>query len=54
MNLQEKWQPMLDNSDSGTIKDKYRRYATTVLLENQDQELRSQRQLLNEATRLLS
>ena len=50
MNLQEKWQPMLDNSDFGTIKDKYRRYATTVLLENQDQELRSQRQLLNEAT----
>jgi len=48
-NLQEKWQPVLEHPDLGTITDPYRRAVTTVILENQEKALREDRSFLNEA-----
>lgn len=48
-NLVKKWAPILDHADLSPIKDKYRREVTAVLLENQEQSQKMERQALFEA-----
>ena len=47
--LQEKWAPILDYSGMDQIKDAHRRSVTAILLENQERELREEREFLYEA-----
>jgi len=47
--LQEKWAPILDYQGMDPIKDSHRRAVTAVLLENQEQTLREEREFLSEA-----
>ena len=47
--LQEKWAPVLDYEGMDPIKDSHRRAVTAVLLENQEQTLREERDFLAEA-----
>ena len=47
--LQEKWAPILDYDGLDAIKDSHRRSVTAVLLENQEKELREERNFLSEA-----
>ena len=47
--LQEKWSPILDYDGLDPIKDSHRRAVTAVLLENQEKELREERNFLSEA-----
>ena len=44
--LQEKWAPILDYSGMDQIKDAHRRSVTAILLENQERELREERDFL--------
>jgi len=46
--LQEKWAPILDYQGMDPIKDSHRRAVTAVLLENQEQTLREEREFLSE------
>jgi hypothetical protein len=46
--LQEKWAPILDYQGLDTIKDSHRRAVTAILLENQERELREEREFLTE------
>ena len=47
--LEEKWAPILNYEGvDGGIKDPYRRKVTAMLLENQEQELRAEREFLSE------
>ena len=46
--LQEKWAPVLDYDGLDPIKDSHRRMVTAVLLENQEQTLREEREFLSE------
>ena len=46
--LQEKWAPVLDYEGMDPIKDSHRRAVTAVLLENQEQTLREEREFLSE------
>ena len=48
-NLQEKWQPVLEHPELPKIGDSYRRAVTTVILENQEKQLREDRAFLGEA-----
>ena len=41
--LVEKWSPVLEAEEAGQIKDSYRKTTTAVMLENQEQALRSER-----------
>ena len=47
--LQEKWAPILDYEGMDPIKDSHRRSVTAILLENQERELREEREFLTEA-----
>ena len=47
--LQEKWAPILDYEGMDPIKDSHRRAVTAILLENQEQTLREEREFLSEA-----
>ena len=47
--LQEKWAPILDHEGSDKIQDSHRRMVTAVLLENQENALREEREFLSEA-----
>ena len=47
--LQEKWAPLLDYEGLDQIKDPHRRMVTAVLLENQEQALREEKEFLHEA-----
>jgi hypothetical protein len=47
--LQEKWAPILDYSGMDQIKDAHRRSVTAILLENQERELREERDFLSES-----
>ena len=47
--LQEKWAPVLDYEGMDPIADSHRRAVTAVLLENQEQTLREERDFLSEA-----
>ncbi len=47
--LQEKWAPILDYSGMDQIKDAHRRSVTAILLENQERELREEREFLYES-----
>ena len=47
--LQEKWAPILDYQGLDQIKDSHRRSVTAILLENQERELREERDFLYEA-----
>ena len=47
--LQEKWAPVLDYEGMDPIKDSHRRAVTAVLLENQEQTIREERDFLAEA-----
>ena len=47
--LQEKWAPILDHDGLGDIKDNHRRMVTAVLLENQEQAIKEEREFLSEA-----
>ena len=46
--LQEKWSPLLDYEGLDPIKDNHRRMVTAVLLENQEQSIREEREFLSE------
>ena len=46
--LQEKWAPVLDYEGMDPIADSHRRAVTAVLLENQEQTLREEREFLSE------
>ncbi len=46
--LQEKWAPLLDYEGLDPIKDSHRRMVTAVLLENQEQAQREEREFLSE------
>jgi len=46
--LQEKWAPLLDAEGQDPIKDAHRRMVTAVLLENQEQTLKEEREFLSE------
>ncbi len=46
--LQEKWAPILDYEGMDPIKDSHRRSVTAILLENQERELREEREFLYE------
>ena len=46
--LQEKWAPLLDADGQDPIKDAHRRMVTAVLLENQEQTLKEEREFLSE------
>ena len=46
--LQEKWAPILDYQGLDGIKDSHRRMVTAVLLENQERNLREEREFLSE------
>jgi Major capsid protein Gp23 len=48
--LQEKWAPILDYSGLDQIKDSHRRSVTAILLENQERELREERDFLYEGS----
>jgi len=47
--LQEKWQPVLNHPDLPEITDSYKRAVTSVILENQERELKETRSMLAEA-----
>ena len=47
--LQEKWAPILDHEGSDKIQDSHRRMVTAVLLENQENALREEREFLSES-----
>jgi len=47
--LQEKWAPVLDSQEAGTINDRHRRAVTAVVLENQENAFREERQLTETA-----
>ena len=47
--LQEKWQPVLEHPELPKIDDAYRRAVTTVILENQEKQLKEDRAFLGEA-----
>jgi hypothetical protein len=47
--LQEKWSPILDYEGLDPIKDSHRRSVTAILLENQERELREERDFLYES-----
>jgi len=47
--LQEKWAPLLDYEGLDSIRDSHRRMVTAVLLENQENALREEREFLTEA-----
>ena len=47
--LQEKWAPLLDYEGLDKIQDPHRRMVTAVLLENQEQALREEKEFLHEA-----
>jgi hypothetical protein len=47
--LQEKWAPILDYQGMDGIKDSHRRAVTAILLENQEREIREERDFLSEA-----
>ena len=47
--LQEKWQPVLNHPDLPPINDAYKRAVTSVILENQEKELKESKQFLSEA-----
>jgi hypothetical protein len=46
--LQEKWAPILDYQGLDAIRDSHRRSVTAILLENQERELREEREFLTE------
>jgi len=46
--LQKKWQPILEHPELESIKDPYKRSVTALVLENQAQAMRQDRQALNE------
>jgi hypothetical protein len=46
--LQEKWAPLLDYNGLEPIRDNHRRAVTAILLENQEQALREEREFLTE------
>jgi len=46
--LQEKWAPLLDYEGLDPIKDNHKRMVTAVLLENQEQTMREEREFLTE------
>jgi len=46
--LQEKWAPILDYEGMDPIRDSHRRSVTAILLENQERELREEREFLYE------
>jgi hypothetical protein len=46
--LQEKWAPILDYEGMDPIRDSHRRAVTAILLENQEKEMREERQFLYE------
>jgi hypothetical protein len=46
--LQEKWAPILDYQGMDPIRDSHRRAVTAILLENQEKELREEREFLYE------
>ena len=46
--LQEKWAPLLDYEGLDPIKDSHRRMVTAVLLENQEQSIKEEREFLSE------
>ncbi len=48
--LQEKWAPLLDYNGLEPIRDSHRRAVTAILLENQEQALREEREFLTEAS----
>ena len=52
--LQEKWAPILDYSGMDQIKDSHRRSVTAILLENQERELREERDFLSEAPTMVA
>ena len=41
--LQEKWAPVLDSQEAGTIGDSHRRRVTAVVLENQEKAFAEER-----------
>jgi len=47
--LQEKWAPLLDHDGVAKITDPHKRMVTAVLLENQEQAIREEREFLSEA-----
>ena len=47
--LQEKWQPVLEHPDLPKIEDSYKRAVTTLILENQEQALKEDKNFLSEA-----
>jgi hypothetical protein len=46
--LQKKWQPVLEHPELEAIKDPYKKAVTALVLENQQQAMRQDRQALNE------
>ena len=48
--LQKKWQPVLEHPELEAIKDPYKRAVTTLVLENQQTAMRSDRHQLNEVS----
>ena len=52
--LQEKWAPLLDYQGLEPIQDSHRRAVTAILLENQEQALREEREFLTEASPTMS
>ena len=46
--LQEKWAPILDHDGLDPIKDSHRRAVTAILLENQENAIREEREFLSE------
>jgi hypothetical protein len=48
--LQEKWSPVLDAEDAGTIKDAHRRAVTAVVLENQEKAFAAEKQQMGMLT----
>ena len=53
-NLQDKWEPILEHSDLPKIEDNYKKAVTAVILENQENALREDRNVLSEAAPLNS
>ena len=49
-NLQEKWDAVVNHTDLPEIKDSYKKYVTSVLLENQEKALIEEKQVLWETT----
>ena len=47
--LQEKWAPLLDHEGAEKITDPHKRMVTAVLLENQENAIREEREFLSEA-----